>query len=264
METCTITQNLKIVGGTRDDYESLSRYHYREHNLGPYAAIYAAKAKSPWDAMKGVFRTAEKLNTVGVIVYSMPAAGCQMRSNTLEFLTGLDRRTRLTLINANIRTISRVIIEPRFRSLGLASRLVRETMPLMPSPFIEALAVMGQVNPFFEKAGMTRLNAPASESVARLIEALAAVGIVEQDLIDPNLVQQKLESLNDDFTQRNRVPRHPGRVLWIENELTVFLQCYGQRRLMPPGIERTKFILSKLTGRPVYYFWKNPDIDWKI
>ena len=117
-------------------------------NLGPYAAIFA---------LKGKFRTATKLETVGVIVYSMPTAGAQMRNvATGGIFAGLDKGTRLKLINKNIRTISRVIIEPRFRSLGLAVRLVRETMPLMNVPFVEALAVMGRANPFFEKAGLTR------------------------------------------------------------------------------------------------------------
>ena len=65
-EMCTVARNLEIVPGTRADYESLSHYHYREPNMGPYAAIFA---------MKGKFRTATKLETVGVIVYSMPTAG---------------------------------------------------------------------------------------------------------------------------------------------------------------------------------------------
>jgi hypothetical protein len=241
MNTCTVTRNLQIVPGTRADYESLSQYHYREHNLGPYAAIYA---------MKGGFRTAENLRIIGVIVYSMPAAGAQLRRvATGGLFDGLDRSSRLKLINKNIRTISRVIIEPRFRSLGLASRLVKETMPLMSVPFIEAMAVMGQVNPFFEKAGMTRYDGPVCTSCVRLIEAFAAISIDEQDLIDPILVQQKLDSLSSDF---------------IEREMARFLQCYGQRRFMPTGIERTRFILSKLTDRPVYYFWKNPNIEIRI
>jgi hypothetical protein len=60
-----------------------------------------------------------------------------------------------------------VIIEPRFRSLGQAVRLVKETMPLMNVPFIEALAVMGRVNPFFEKAGMTRFALRNSLGISR-------------------------------------------------------------------------------------------------
>jgi len=244
MEACTITLNLKIVPGTRADYESLSHYHYRESHPGPCVAIFA---------LKGKFRTATKLETVGVIVYSMPTAGAQMRNvATGGIFAGLDKGTRLALINKNIRTISRVIIEPRFRSLGLAVRLVRETMPIMDVPFVEALAVMGRANPFFEKAGMTRYDVPTSASCVRLIEAFSTVGVNEQDFIDPQLVQQKLNKLH-----------RPG-IDFIEREMALFLQGYGSRRFMQPGIECTRFILSKLTDRPVYYFWQNPNLELRI
>jgi hypothetical protein len=245
METCTITKNLEIVPGTRADYESLSHYHYRESHLGPCAAIYA---------MKGKFRTATMLETVGVIVYSMPTAGAQTRNiATGGIFAGLDRSIQLKLINKNIRTISRVIVEPRFRSLGLAVRLVRETMPIMGVPFVEALAVMGRVNPFFEKAGLTRYDAPVSASCIRLIEAFSAVGVDEEDLIDAELVQNRLSSL---VTCRSYCESQ-----FIESEMTRFLQSYGQRCFMLPGIERTRFILNKLTDRPVYYLWRNPQVE---
>ena len=157
MDTCTVTKNLEIVPGTRADYESFSHYHYRESHLGPCAAIFALKAPESVNPQHKVGGLSE---TIGVIVYSMPTAGAQMRNiATGGIFAGLDRTTQLKLINKNIRTISRVIIEPRFRSLGLAVRLVRETMPLMNVPFVEALAVMGRANPFFEKAGLTRYDA---------------------------------------------------------------------------------------------------------
>ena len=241
---CTVTENLQIVKGGKSDYESLSHYHYRECRLGPCAAIFS---------LKGKFRTATKLETVGVIVYAMPTAGAQMRNTaTGGVFTGFDRTTRLKLISKNIRTISRVIIEPRFRSLGLAARLVSQTMPLMDVPFIEALAVMGRVNPFFEKAGMTRYDSPPSAGCARLTEAFAAVDISERDLIDPQIAQQKTDKL------------HWPAADFIEREIVLFLQSYGQRRLMPHGIDRTKFVLSKLTDRPVYYIWRNPDVELRM
>jgi hypothetical protein len=242
---CTITANLEIVSGTRRDYESLWQYHYLEIHLRAYAAIYV---------LRSAYCVPRKTNAepIGVIVYAMPTAGCSMRSGAMSFLSGLDRRTRLNLLNKNVRTISRVIIEPRFRSLGLAARLVRETMPLMNVAFIEALAVMGQVNPFFEKAGMTRYDAPPTPACVRLLEAFDAVGIGEKDLNEPRLVQQKLDALSTDKTR------------FIECETALFLQCYGRRRLMQPGIKRTGFILNKLTDRPVYYLWQNRDVELRI
>ncbi|MBN2020000.1 MAG: hypothetical protein JW749_07235 [Sedimentisphaerales bacterium] len=267
MNTCTITRNLEIVAGTKADYKSLARYHYREHQLGPYCAIYA---------LKGRFRTSTRFETVGVIVYATPTAGAQMRdAATGGVLRGLDKCTRLKLINKNIRTIRRVIIEPRFRSLGLAARLVSDTMPLMNVPFIEALAVMGQVNPFFEKAGMTRLDPSVSPDCARLIAAFGAVGVDEQDLIDPDVVQQKLDKLltaeHAENAEKRKIKNNlcglcglRGEYEFIEHEMSRFLQSFGRRRLMPPGLDRTKFILSKLTDRPVYYFWQNQNLKLRF
>jgi len=221
-----------------------------------------------------------KIEIVGVIVYAMPTAGCQMRSAAIPVLSGfsgLDKSSRLKLINKNIRTISRVIIEPRFRSLGLAVRLVKETMPIMNVPFVEVLAVMGRANPFFEKGGMTRYeNDPqAGLGAKRLIEAFSAVGVDEQDLIDPAVVQQKLETIfTAEHAENAEIKKAKGNLcglcglrgeyVFIESEMTRFLQSYGQRRLMQPGIERTRFVLSKLTDSPVYYLWKNPGIELRI
>jgi hypothetical protein len=276
METCTVTKNLEIVPGTRADYELLSQYHYRETHIGPvsaalrrgrpYAAIFVLKhgrslteTRTCTDRKENLVRVSPFINqrqsVYGVIVYAMPTGGCSTRSAAMPFLAGLDRRTRLNLLNKNVRTISRVIIEPRFRSLGLAVRLVRETMLLMNVRFIEALAVMGQVNPFFEKAGMTRMSSPPSAACVRLVEAFDAIGIGEGGLIDPQLVQEKLDSMLD--TRCSKLD-------FIENEIILFLQCYGKRRLMKPGSERTAFILSKLTDRPVYYLWQNQSIELRI
>lgn len=151
----------------------------------------------------------------------------------------------MSLVNKTIRCISRVIIEPRFRGLGLAVRLVSETMPLMNVPVIEAMAVMGEVNPFFEKAGMTAYTAPLPVRCAALVEAFSMVGIAEHTLIDPQQVQNQIETLGISARQ------------FIEGQIRIFLQSYGRRRNMPAGNERTRYVLGRLTTRPVYYVWFN-------
>lgn len=230
MRSCTVTRKLEIVKGGLADYETLARYHYRDSRLGPFAAIFAIRP------------------AVGVIVYTMPNVGCELRNiATGDLFSGLDRSDRLSLVNKNIRCISRVVIEPRFRGLGLAVRLVRETMPQMNVGIIEAMAVMGLVNPFFEKAGMKAFKGATSQRCVRLIEAFSMVGIEKQYLCSVRKFEQRLGQLQPDETQ------------FIEFEIRYFLMCYGKRRNMPAGSERTKFVLSKLTARPVYYIWQNPN-----
>jgi hypothetical protein len=167
---------------------------------------------------------------------------------TNHIFAGLDRSTQLALINANIRRISRVIIEPRFRGLGLASRLVRETMSLANVSIVEAVAVMGWVNPFFERAGMKAYKANLSAAGVQFIEALSIIGIEQDELIDPEQVQRKLDRLGG------------CQARFIEQQIRHFLKSHGRRRDMPPGLERTRYILTKLTARAVYYIWFNPKL----
>jgi len=145
---CSITKDLEVVRGELNDYERLAGFHYRERKAGPFAGIFALRAKGHLAGRSGV-------KTVGVIVYRMPSMSCELRNAaTGGVFAGFDRVTGLSLVNKNVRCISRVIIEPRFRGIGLANWLVRETMAEMGVAVVEAIAEMGMVNPFFEKAGM--------------------------------------------------------------------------------------------------------------
>jgi hypothetical protein len=239
MHHCSVCKKLDIVVGCIEDYKRLSHYHYRDSRLGPFTNIFAMKSRT---RLPGLFSD----EPVGVIVYSMPTTGVQLRNvATNGFFAGFDRKTQLALINRNIRCISRVIIEPRFRGLGLATRLVRETMPQVNMPIIEALAVMGVVNPFFEKAGMKAYAAPLPARCVELIEAFSLAGIQENQLVDAQGVQQKLDSLHWPWAD------------FIDGRIKRFLQSYGKRHNMSVGIERTRFVLGKLTARPVYYIWFN-------
>ena len=242
MRSCSVCKRLRIVPGSRDVYKTLAHYHYRDGNLGPFVRIFALEPDSTWAAPSGI-------KTVGVIVYSMPNPGVELRGIATDNLfAGFDRATQLALLNKNVRCISRVIIEPRFRSLGLASRMVRETMPRMNVPIIEAMAVMGLVNPFFEKAGMKAFTAQMPARCVRLVEAFSMAGVEKQDLINPQKVQAKLD----------RLPA--AKAEFIELEMKRFLQGYGNHRYSEVGLERTRYVLSKLTLRPVYYIWFNPKL----
>ena len=240
MRKCSIIKHLEIAKGGRQDYEQLSMYHYRDTKIGPYAAIYILRPTG---------RLAVTLNkkAVGVIVYTMPPTALELRNAALsDLLGGLDKRTRLSVINKTIRTISRVIVEPRFRNLGCGKTLVKETLGMLDVPIIEAMAVMGLVNPFFEKAGLTAYKAPLPARCVQMKEAFDYVGVKKNLFIDAVKVQKKIERLGRKET------------LFLERQMRRFMQSYGRRRLMQAGLERTRYILNKLTARPVYYVWFNP------
>lgn len=247
MKACSVTRKLRIVPGDATDYEQLAHYHYREGRPSGITAVYALKSRPGW-------ASATRPSIAGVIVYTMPSPFVELRNvATGNVFAGFDRRTRLALINRHVRCISRVIIEPRFRALGLASKLVRETMPKLDVPIVEAMAVMGMVNPFFERAGMRAYPAQHPQRCARLVEAFSTVGIEEIHLVDPKSVLRRLEKLPANKAE------------FIEGQIASFLQSYGRRRDMPAGDERTRYVLTKLTCRPIYYIWFNPKYRvWRV
>lgn len=244
---CTIKKYLKIVPGTIADYKLLSRFHYRSCQTGPVAAIYKIIDCHP------MRKQIEPV--VGIIIYSMPACAVQLRNiATGGLFTKLGSSSvNMQLINQNIRTIARVVIEPRYRALGLAYELVAKTMPMLNMPYIEALAVMGKVNPFFEKAGMMKYEGSEPVRSVKLRQALNAVGIEQCDLVDIERTQSKLENLS---------AKAKG---FIEKQIINFLTAYGRRaKNLPSCLKRTEFFISRLSERPVYYIWRNIKINLNI
>jgi GNAT superfamily N-acetyltransferase len=131
------------------DYRALSRFHYRAGPPATWARVLRID-HAPANAAQGVSRP------IAIAVLSWPTAVSRPRRERFG-LSPLDFGGQLRFANRQLRTISRVIVHPQFRGLGLASLLVRGMIDLCPTRYVEATAAMGVVHPLFERAGMTRL-----------------------------------------------------------------------------------------------------------
>lgn len=238
--TKRIYKYLKLVPGNAAQYASLAAFHYRDKTLGPVTNIFAMVEENP--------RRKPFVPAAGVIVYRPPVPNLGIRNiATGGFFSGLDRASGLQLLNEHVRCISRVIIDPRYRGLGLASRLVRETLPQVGVAMVEASAVMGHCHPFFRKAGMREWQPVPSIKTERMMTALETIGIDRQDWIDSEAVHERIETL--DKSRRD----------FIERQIDAFLQKFHTQRNMKHCLNRTDFVLSKLGEPANYYTWLNPD-----
>jgi len=72
------------------------------------------------------------------------------------------------------RRISRVVIHPSYRGIGMGRKIVQEYIKICKrnKMSVDALAVMAQFNPFFEKAGMERLKDVEHKPKATLRKSL--------------------------------------------------------------------------------------------
>jgi len=147
---CSICEHVSIKKATAEDYEKLSRFHYRS---GEDEEAESLRIK---DCYKLVFND----ELIGVIVYSHSYLNLKPRNMVFGeryvYTPGDFHKARL--INEEIARISRIIIHPKYRGIGLGALLVKETMPQVNAKVVEVLAVMGKYNPFLEKAGLVRVD----------------------------------------------------------------------------------------------------------
>ena len=172
--TCTLTRQMRIEQGTLADYKTLSQFHYRTASCPAPRRIFALKRKN---------------ELCGAIVYSHPPPICFGRSKTWK--------GTLQQLQQQLSTITRVIIHPKYRSIGLGAKLVRETLPQAGTPYVETVAVMARINPFFQQAGMQQIaESKPSTAVTQALEQLSKLGFEPALLASTNYNEHAINKIN--------------------------------------------------------------------
>jgi len=190
---------------------------------------------------------------VGVIVYSRSPLSLAARNRATGGRYRVGRNLAAgRLVNEELRIVSRVVIAPNWRGLGLASRLVAETLPRVGTPYVEALAAMGRVHPFFEQAGMTAYpGAPGPAGSERLRSALEAVGLGRSARRSAEALEAALETLAP--AGRRLAERE------IERWARSYLAAKNHRSRRPERRRTLDLVARHLDSAPVYYLWRRPD-----
>jgi len=232
---CSICTDVRIDKGSIEDYERLKRFHYRSKNEKELASL----------RMKDCYKLLYGNNLIGVIVYSHSYLNLKPRNmvfgNRYVFTPGDLHKARL--INEELARISRVIIHPKFRGIGLGEFLVKETLSKVDAKVVEVLAVMARYNPFFEKAGMARVDYHRGETVAdKKIKAF-----LEGHSFDFKLAKSKAYC-SDFFSQLNDEDR---KVLL--GYLSEFVkQPFVKIKTVTPDLIRKTF-----SSEGIYLYWVN-------
>ncbi|MCH8152186.1 MAG: hypothetical protein IH830_07420 [Planctomycetes bacterium] len=253
LPAASIVQKLRTEAGTFADYKHLAPFHYKSGQPGTVTTVYRLVYKAP--TVVGRFRRRhDETTVVGVLLRSFPSLGCQLRDYaTNDRYRGIGARATAAMLNREFRTISRVVIDPRWRGLGLAVQLVRHALEHPETIFTEALAAMGRVHPFFERAGMTRYDRPPRPEYARLVDAFDRLEVPPGLLACRRLVRDALDKHRRD-DQR-----------WIEMELrrwhrTAFRT--PKHRLNALALDDLLVAArDRLMAQPVYYLYHHSDTE---
>jgi GNAT superfamily N-acetyltransferase len=173
---CTLVKEMQIVEGSRQDYYQLASFHYRNHKVAGVRKIFSLKR-------------GEEL--CGVVVYSYPPAACFGRSTVLPKMS-------MRELNDKLSTITRVVVHPKYRTIGLGRKLIQETVAHAGTPYVETVAVMAKYNPFFEKAGMRKIaeSQPVKEA-CNVASVLKTLGFNTPLLRSQKYVLNKLSDLDN-------------------------------------------------------------------
>ncbi|MGD0072122.1 MAG: ABC transporter ATP-binding protein [Candidatus Bathyarchaeia archaeon] len=245
---CSLLGEMMVEGGTLDDWRKLSVFHYRSHNVS---------------APRGIFSVRRNAELCGVIVYCYPPPNCAGRRLVLPRMSIQD-------LNKQLSIISRVVVHPKYRTIGLGEKLIRETLPLVGTPYVEMIAVMAKYNPFAERAGMRKVSVhePPKEALG-LAEALKGFGFDVQLLGSQRYVRGKLEGLSSEqVAELKEAFVRNGHQRFRKEFAAMRHVPYGTTKLYRAGIESADLdklaklirIVGVLLQTKVYLFWENPSL----
>jgi ABC-type ATPase with predicted acetyltransferase domain len=247
-KTCSLTKEMYVAEGSIEDYHKLSGFHYRDSRR--VAAVYK------------VFVLKRGDQVCGVILYKYPGLACQGRKEALG------RVLTIKELNRDLTTIARVVVHPKYRTIGLGTKLVKETLSLVDKPYVEMIAVMAKYNPFAEKAGMKKiLESKPNPAVLDAVKKLRKLGFNPVFLSSEKYNMHQLRALRS-LSQVKTILKDLSKAvgiyrkrLWSSHKAYMpkqdFNNCVDRASLKK--LAKMLRILGFLTQTKVYLFWKNPE-----
>ncbi len=221
-------RRLKIERGTVRDYDEFASMHYRATDeLGFVDKVFVLRDGAGGDAL-------------GIVVYGHSPLELRLRNEATNKRFSRNPKR----INRELRILRRLVVHPDVRGCGMGYYLVRKTLPLVGTRYVECLAAMGEFNPVFEKAGMARIGqCKISRNRSVALEALRAMDI------DPNSREFPMQ-----VCRRRRVREIVTRVV---HDWYCATTAGGESRVEHQSPHTLAQTFRGLIGsRPVYYLWK--------
>ncbi len=241
---CSLVKEMRIEKGTKADYKKLAHFHYRDSRIFAYHKIFTMKRDD---------------ETVGAIVYGSPPLAVTGRRKAIG------KKLTIKEINRDILRISRVVIHPKYRTIGLGAKIVAETLSQAGKPYVETIAVMAKYNPFFEKAGMTKIaETTPNPNILKVVDKLRKFDFNPVFLTSEKANLHKLQNMTKKQVEGVRAVIKEVTGIY-RKRLTSARQAFLNKQEYAALVDKADTaklakmirILGFLTQTKVYLFWKN-------
>ncbi len=139
---CSVFGELEITKGAVSDWAHFAGWHYRGHGLGPVRKVLVLWLGD---------------DPVGICVFGFGPLSSSGRNRMFGF-SGKLTKARADSINRNFASVSRLVVDPRFRGAGIASTFLRRCCELTDWPWIELVSEMADIVPFYRSAGFRKVG----------------------------------------------------------------------------------------------------------
>jgi len=234
---CSLLEEMQVEEGSYEDWKKVAGFHYRSHRVAFMQKIFVLKRK---DRVCGAI----------VYVHPMSAAPCRERVVKIDSMKQL---------NEKVTRIARVVVHPKYRTIGAGVKLVHDSLPLCGKPYAEMIAVMARYNPFAEHAGMKKIcESKPDKSILDAVSELEKLGFTPHLLAVPEYnkrmlkrrVSQVKEILSSfSYPYNRRIAGAHGHFTMEDYE--EWLKTAGR-----DDLARALRRLAQLNQAKVYLFWK--------
>ncbi|WGM90176.1 MAG: ATP-binding cassette domain-containing protein [Candidatus Bathyarchaeum tardum] len=234
---CSLLDEMTVEEGTYQDWKKVAGFHYRSHRIAFMQKIFVLKRRN---------------QVCGAIVYVCPLSVASGRNKVLKI-------NNMKELNDKLARIARIVIHPKYRTIGASVKLLKESLPQCGKSCVEMIAVMARYNPFAEHAGMTKIceskpdktiiNATAELEKLGFTSYLLAVPEYNKKMLNEHILDVKNILSSFSYPYNRRIAGSHGR----------FTKKHYKNWLTKDDIDEfanALVRLAQLNQTKVYLFWK--------
>ena len=236
-EQCSLLEEMKVEEGTYEDWKEIAPFHYRSHRIAFLQKIFVLKRGD---------------RVCGAVVYVCPMSAAPCRSRVLKIGSMKELNEKLT-------RVARVVVHPKYRTIGASVKLLRESLPLCGKPYAEMIAVMARYNPFAEHGGMIKVcESEPDKSVADAVAGLEKLGFTSYLLAVPEYNKRLLEGRVQQVKMILQSFSYPynRRIAGAHGHFTVKDYMAWLQKVERDELARALVRLAQLNQSKVYLFWR--------
>lgn len=241
---CTLHDEIESGVGTYRDWQALESLHYAAGSPATTRGVH-------------VLRHPHMVGPVGVLVMSYPHLRNAARTAALgnQWDTTRDPKAAQRL-NRDVACLSRLVVVPEMRAIGLAQRLIAEAIGRDTPRYIECTAEAARYSTFLQAAGFVEHPTAISQQEAEWQDFASANRCPPSAQISPTELQAWVEGLSV------RKGREARRLIWrTYHHLALYRRTKRAPAKIVPGADDPRWpeaydlAARRLRDRPTYWVY---------